>query len=91
MAARVSRKLHETLSSAIQDIAGKGQLQLCSRYRRPARPLAESRGHACDCPRDGPVYLGDRPHRSAGPCSLINSDGKGQEVDDNKFDGAHRR
>jgi transposase len=39
MAARVSRKLHdrsEKLSPAIRDIAWKGQIRLCSRYRRLA-------------------------------------------------------
>ena len=39
MPARVSRKLHdrnEKLSPAIRDIAWKGQIRLCSRYRRLA-------------------------------------------------------
>ena len=39
MTARISRKLHdrnEGLSPAIRDIAWKGQLRLCSRYRRLA-------------------------------------------------------
>jgi transposase len=39
MPARVSRKLHdrnEELSPAIRDIAWKGQIRLCSRYRRLA-------------------------------------------------------
>jgi transposase len=39
MPARVSRKLHdrnEKLSTAIRDIAWKGQIRLCSRYRRLA-------------------------------------------------------
>jgi transposase len=39
MPARVSRKLHdrnEKLSPAIRDIAWKGQVRLCSRYRRLA-------------------------------------------------------
>jgi transposase len=39
MAARVSRKLHdrnEKLPSVIRDIAWKGQMRLCSRYRRLA-------------------------------------------------------
>ena len=39
MTARVSRKLYdrnEGLSPAIRDIAWKGQLRLCSRYRRLA-------------------------------------------------------
>ena len=39
MPARVSRKLHdrnEKLPPAIRDIAWKGQLRLCSRYRRLA-------------------------------------------------------
>ena len=39
MPARVSRKLHdrnEKLSPVIRDIAWKGQMRLCSRYRRLA-------------------------------------------------------
>ncbi len=37
MQARVSRKLHdriEALPAAVRDIAWKGQLRLCERYRR---------------------------------------------------------
>ena len=39
MQARVSRKLHdrnEKLSPAVRDIAWKGQIRLCARYRRLA-------------------------------------------------------
>ena len=41
MPARVSRKLNdrnEKLSPAIRDIAWKGQIRLCTRYRRLAAP-----------------------------------------------------
>ena len=66
MPARVSRKLHdrnEKLSPAIRDIAWRGQIRLCSRYRRLA--TAGKPKVVVTRPRDGRLYLGHRPHRPA--------------------------
>jgi len=68
MPARIRRKLHDRnqgLSPAIREIAWKGQVRLCSRYRRLAGRQGEGRCYHRDRSRDGRLYLGHRPNCAA--------------------------
>ena len=67
--ARVSRELRlrqEAQPIPIREIAWKGQLRLCARYRARPHRQAGQRRHRRDRPRAGGLHLGHRPARAAG-------------------------